>query len=431
MYMSSSFKAFLAILLICFYIFPPASDFATADTIDLTSITATSYVLMDAESGKVLKSRLPHQKLPPASTTKLMTMLLTLEAIEQGKVHKTDMVTASKEAAEMEGTRIYLEVGETMPLDDLLKSMALASANDASVAIAEKISGSEAKFVTRMNTKAKEIGMQDSHFVNVSGMPADHHYSSAYDLALLARYTLAHTEIIKYSSLKQHTLRDGAFPIYNGNRLLWSYAGADGLKNGYTSEAKNCLVATAKRGHLRLIAVVLGCPLKGGQTNDATRLLDYGFDKYDAINLIPRGEICGTVKVKIGEVKEVGAVLPEELNAIYAKSDGIKFTRRLEILEKIDAPVKKGQELGKMKIFSHGKLLLTVDLIAANDIPRLSLLGRIIHMHWIIKLLLFLLLLMSFLFYARHRIHKNGGHWNKSKSRKRCHYDGRYNDYRY
>ncbi|HPF19964.1 MAG TPA: D-alanyl-D-alanine carboxypeptidase family protein [Syntrophomonas sp.] len=429
--MSLSCKSLFSILLIGLYLFLPVSHFSAAGTVDVSSLSAASYVLMDAESGKVLKSHLPHQQLPPASTTKLMTMLLALESIEQGQIAKTELVTASRKASETDGSRIYLEVGETMRLDDLLKSMALASANDASVAVAEKISGSEAKFVTRMNSKAKEIGMQDSHFVNVSGLPAEHHYSSAYDLALLARYTLAHTEILNYSSLKQHTLRDGTFPLYNGNRLLWTYAGADGLKNGYTSEAKNCLIATAQRGHLRLIAVVLGCPLRGGQTSDVTHLLDYGFDKYDAIMLIPRGEICGTVRVKAGSVKEVEAVLQDELNAIYAKSDGIHFTRRLELPEKVEAPVTKGQVLGKMEILSNSKQLMNVELIAAKDIPRLSLLGQFLHMHWILKLLLFFFLLTAFLFYARHRIHKNGGRWKKPKSRIRHPYDQHYQDYRY
>ncbi len=418
-------------LLICLYIFLPVSEFAIAETIDLNSITATSYVLMDAESGKVLKSRLPHQKLPPASTTKLMTMLLTLEAIGQGKVNQTDLVTASRKASEMEGSRIYLEVGETMNMDDLLKSMALASANDASVAVAENISGSEASFVTQMNSKAKEIGMQDSHFANVSGMPAQGHYSSSYDLALLAKYTLAHTEILQYTSLKQHTLRNGTFPIYNGNKLLWQYAGTDGLKNGYTSEAGNCLITTAKRGHLRLIVVVLGCPLKGSQTSDTMRLLDYGFEHYDALNLVPEGEICGTVKVKAGEAKEVAVVLPKEVNAIYAKSDGINFTRRLELPDKLAAPVTKGQIIGEMQVFSNHKLLLTVDLIAANDIRHLSLLGRLARMHWVLKIGMLISLLMVFLFYARHRIHKNGGRWNKPKSRNRCPDDQHYYEYRY
>jgi len=429
--MPLQFKSLLTILLICSYIIFPASNIASAETVDLSSITATSYVLMDADSGKVLQSRLPHQKMPPASTTKLMTMLLTLEAIEQGKAHKNDLITASKKAAEMDGTRIYLEKGEVMSLDDLLMSMALASANDASVAVAEKIDGSEANFVARMNTKAKEIGMKDSHFLNVSGMPVNNHYSSAYDLALLAQYTLAHTEILKYSSLKQYTLRNGTFPIYNGNKLLWRYEGADGLKNGYTSAAKNCLIATAKRDRLRLIVVVLGCSLKGSQTSDAMSLLDYGFDKYAAANLIPRSKICGKVKVKTGKVKEVAAVLPDELNAIYLKSDGIHFTHRQELLKKVEAPVKKGQKVGEMKVFADGKLLKTVDLIAADNVERLSLLGRFIHLHWIFKLILLILLFVAFLFYARYRFHKNGGYWNKPKKRIRYRYDRRYNDYRY
>ncbi len=429
--MPLQFKSLLTILLICSYIIFPASKIASAETVDLSSITAASYVLMDADSGKVLQSRLPHQKMPPASTTKLMTMLLTLEAIEQGEAHKNDLITASKKAAEMDGTRIYLEKGEVMSLDDLVKSMALASANDASVAVAEKIGGSEANFVARMNTKAKEIGMKDSHFVNVSGMPVSNHYSSAYDLALLAQYTLAHTEILKYTSLKQYTLRNGTFPIYNGNKLLWRYEGADGLKNGYTSKAKNCLIATAKRDRLRLIVVVLGCSLKGSQTSDAMSLLDYGFDKYAAANLLPRGKVCGSVKVKTGKVKEVAAVLPDELNAIYLKSDGIHFTHRQELLKKVEAPVRQGQKVGEMKVFANGKLLKTVDLIAAGNVERLSLLGRFIHMHWILKLILLILLFVAFLFYARYRFHKNGGYWNKPKTRTRYRYDSHYNDYRY
>ncbi|NLV21333.1 MAG: D-alanyl-D-alanine carboxypeptidase [Syntrophomonadaceae bacterium] len=424
--MSFQFKSFVTIIIICTYIFLTI-DTVAAEKVDLSSVTAASYVLMDADSGKVLISRLPHQKLPPASTTKLMTMLLTLEAIDQGKVHKSDRVTASQKAAEMDGSRIYLEKGEVMSLDDLLKSMALASANDASVAVAEKISGSEADFVVQMNTKAREIGMKDSHFENVSGMPSSNHYSSAYDLALLAQYTLARTGILQYTALKQHTLRNGTFPIYNGNKLLWRYDGADGLKNGYTSEAKNCLIATAKRGRLRLIVVVLGCSMRGSQTSDATNLLDYGFDKYAAANLVPGGEVCGTVKVKTGKVKEVAVVLPDELNAIYAKSEGIHFTRRQDLPKSVPAPVKQGQKLGQMQIFANDKLLKTVDLIAADNVERLSLPGRIIHMHWSLKLIL---LLIVSLFYARHRIRKNGGYWNRPKTRIN-HFGSNHRDYRY
>jgi D-alanyl-D-alanine carboxypeptidase (penicillin-binding protein 5/6) len=410
--MFSKIKLIFAFILICSYLNFMAVNLAIAASIDPTSITAQSYVLMDADSGKVLLSRHAHQHLPPASLTKLMTILLTLEALAQGKAHKDDRVITSKKAASMEGTRIYLEQGEIMRLDDLLKSMALASANDASVAMAEKLSGSEAKFVVQMNAKAKAIGMKDSRFKNVSGMPASGHYSSAYDMAVLARYTLANTPILNYSSLKQYTLRGGKFPIYNGNKLLWRYKGADGLKNGYTSNAKNCLIATAQRDKLRLIVVVMGCPLKGSQTSDSITLLDYGFEHYAAADLLPRNQVCGTVKVKTGTAKEVAAVLPDGLNTIYLKREGIHFTRRQELVKTIKAPVKRGQKLGEMQILANGKLLKQVDLTAASDVGRLSLPGRIIQMHWILKLLI---LLVGALFYARHRIRKNGGHWRKVK----------------
>ena len=415
--MLRKFNPILALILICSYLNFWAVDIVNAVSSDLNSVTAQSYVLMDADSGKILKSRNAHQHLPPASLTKLMTMLLALESIKQGRAHKIDRVTASKKASAMEGTRIYLEPGEVMILDDLIKSMALASANDASVAVAEKLSGSEARFVAQMNAKAKAIGMKDSQFKNVSGMPTNGHYSSAYDLALLARYTLTNTEILDYSSLKQYNLRHGNFPIYNGNKLLWRYEGADGLKNGYTSEAKNCLIGTAKRDKLRLIVVVMGCPLKGSQTSDVTSLLDYGFEHYAAASLLPINQICGTVKVKTGTTKEVAAVLTGELNAIYLKSEGIRFTRRLNLAESVKAPVKRGQKLGEMQVLHDGKLLKQVDLIAAANVERLSLFGRIIHMHWILKILIFLGVLVGFLFYARYRIRKNGGHWRKVKKR--------------
>lgn len=372
-------------LLFFIYFFAPAS-IASAETNQLDSISAPSYVLMDADSGQVLKSKNAHQHLAPASMTKVMTMLLALEAIEQGKAHKTDRIIASKKAASIDGTRIYLKPGEVMSLEDLLISMVLASANDASVAVAEKLGGSEAKFVKQMNQKAKIIGMKDSHFKNVTGIPDVGHYSSSYDMAVLARYTIANTSILEYSSLKQYNLRQGEFPIYNGNKLLWRYAGADGLKNGYTSKAKNCLTATAKRGNLRLIAVVMGCPLRGGQTADATTLLNYGFENYGLASLIPAGKVCTAVKVKDGVSKEVPAIVANDVNAIYPKNLGFSFTCRQELPDSIDTPVKKGQKLGELKILYQGKTVKRVDLLAANSVSRLNLIGQIWQIHWGIKL---------------------------------------------
>jgi len=366
-----------------------------AATNELDRISAHAYVLMDADSGQVLKSRNAYMHLPPASMTKLMTLLLALEAIEQGKIKKTDRIIVSKKAASMDGARIYLESGEVMRLNDLLISMVLASANDASVAVAEKLGGSEEIFVKQMNKKAKVIGMQDSSFKNVSGMPDPDHYSSAYDMALLAKYMLANTPILEYSRMKQYTLRSGQFPIYNGNKLLWRYPGADGLKNGYTSKARNCLTATAKRGQLRLIVVVMGCPLKGGQTADTTALLDYGFNHYASTRLMPAGKVFTSVKVNDGDAREVSAIVADEVTAIYPKSQGIAFTCRQDLLDSIDAPVKRGQKLGEMQIIYNGKLLKKVDLLAAANINQLNLWGHIARIPWGYKLVFFIIILLS------------------------------------
>ncbi|MDD2585898.1 MAG: D-alanyl-D-alanine carboxypeptidase [Syntrophomonadaceae bacterium] len=378
----------------------PANLAAAAETIAADDISTKAYILIDADSGKVLKSRNAHQRLAPASMTKLMTMLLALEAIDEGTAHKTDQVTSSEYAASMDGTRIYLEPGEMMTLDDMLKAMALASANDASVAVAEHLAGSEKAFVEQMNRKAQALGMKDTCFKNVSGMPAEGHYSSAYDMALLAKYTLAHTSITDYTSLKQDALRDGEFPMYNSNRLLWRYAGTDGLKTGYTSEAKNCLTATAKRGKLRLITVVMGCPFRGGHTQAAMSLLDYGFDHYSCKTLMAKSTVCGTVKVKGGTAKEVPAVVPDEVNAICLNSSRGNLTRSQDLLPHVKAPVKSGQKVGEILIFDEGKLLKRVDLRAGADIPRLTLAGRILHMPWGFKILIILIMTIT---YLRHR----------------------------
>lgn len=415
-----SWLIYALLLVFCSILYIP--DKAYADPTPLDSISAESYVLMDADSGKVLKSKNAHRQLAPASMTKLMTMLLALEAIEHNKAHKTDKITASQYAASMEGTRIYLEPGEVMSMDDMLKAMALASANDASVAVAEKLGGSEAGFVEQMNQKAASIGMKDSSFKNVSGLTAPGHYSSAYDMAILARYTLAHTPIIEYSSIKQYNLRQGTFPIYNGNKLLWRYEGADGLKNGYTSEAKNCLTATAKRGKLRLIVVVMGCPFKGGQTNDAMNLLDYGFDHHSSLKLLAPNEVCASIKVKGGTAKEVKVLVPTEVNAIYQKSQGAFFTRRQDVPDSIEAPVKRGQKLGEMQILNNGKLLKKVDLIAANDVPQITWGERMMRIPWIIKILILFILAI---YYIRWRLRRNGGKWNRPKFPART-----YNSYR-
>ncbi len=253
-------------------------NFAYADNFNLKSKSA---ILMDANTGKVLYEKNSHEELPPASVTKVMTMLLVMEALDSGKIKTTDKVVTSEHAYDMGGTQIYLEVGEEMTVDDLLKSVAMNSANDASVALAEYISGSEEKFVEEMNKRAKELGAKNTNFKNASGLPEEGHYTSVYDMALISRELVKHKNIFKYLTNKIDSVRNGKFSLANTNKLLWNYQGADGIKTGSTSEALYCLSATAKRGDTRFIAVVFGAPDSATRFKEASKLLDYGFANFE------------------------------------------------------------------------------------------------------------------------------------------------------
>jgi D-alanyl-D-alanine carboxypeptidase (penicillin-binding protein 5/6) len=374
-----------------------SNTLAIADITDNDVITAKAYVLMDADSGKVLKASNEHLQLPPASMTKLMTLVLTMEALENGKVNKNDQVITSEHAWEMDGTTLYLAPGEVMSLDDMLMGIALGSANDASVAVAEYLTGSENNFVAQMNQKAMDLGMKDTYFQNVSGLPAKGHYSSAYDMAVLAKYALAHTRITDYTSLKQCNLRQGKSILYNTNKLLWRYQGADGLKTGYTTEAKHCLIATAKRDNLRLIAVVMACPQMGGHLKDAMALLDYGFDHYTCKSLLAKGSICGTVKVEGGVIDNIEAITADEVASIYLKGQEKKLKSQINLNSSIKVPVKRGQKLGEVLIFNDKELLKKVDAVAVRDVPMASTAGPITQ---ILRGYVFIiLLLMAAAFY--------------------------------
>lgn len=232
-------------------------------------VKADSAILMDADSGKVLYEKNPDSKLPPASMTKLMTLVLGIEALEQGKVKKTEKVVASENAWKLGGSQIYLEPGEEMTYQDMLISIAVGSANDACVAVAEHLDGSHEVFVDHMNREAKKVGMKNTHFVNAYGLPAEGHYSCARDMALLGRYALNFPDILEYTGIKEYSLRNGEFKLYNTNKLLWWYKGADGFKTGWTNEAKYCLVSTVKRNDLRLVATVMASPEPRGNFRDS------------------------------------------------------------------------------------------------------------------------------------------------------------------
>jgi D-alanyl-D-alanine carboxypeptidase (penicillin-binding protein 5/6) len=350
---------------------------APANNLD---VKAESYILMDADSGQVLCAKDEHKKLPPASMTKIMTLILAAEALEQGKVNIKDKVVTSENAWKMGGSQVYLEPGETMSLEEMLISVAVGSANDASVAVAEHIEGTHQGFVELMNKKASMLGLKNTKFVNCYGLPAEGHYSSAYDMATMARYALKYPKVLEYCSIKEYNLREGEFKLYNTNKLLWWYQGADGFKTGWTNEAKYCLTSTAKRDGLRLIAVVMASPETRGHFRDSMELLNYGFAKYAYKMFFTKDSVCGVVKVGKGVSDMVEAVAEEDIGSIYMKGDDAKITSEKHLLSYIDAPVKKGQKLGEIAIYKDGELQKKVNLNAARDIPKCGIFREIVKM---------------------------------------------------
>ncbi|MGI5920785.1 MAG: D-alanyl-D-alanine carboxypeptidase family protein [Syntrophomonadaceae bacterium] len=348
-----------------------------ADTLD---VKAESYVLMDADSGKILYAKDEHKQLPPASTTKLMTLILAVEALENGKVTLKDKVITSENAWKMGGSQIYLEPGEEMTYEDMLIAIAVGSANDACVAVAEHLEGTHQEFVKKMNSKAKELGLKDTHFVNAYGLPADNHYSSAYDLAVMGRYALKHPKILEYTAIKEYNLRQGEFKLFNTNKLLWWYQGADGFKTGWTTEAKYCLVSTVKRNGLRLISAVMASPEPRGNFRDAMQLFNYGFAKYTYKSFFTRDSVCGLVKVGKGTRDYVEAIAEEDVGSMCLKGEDAKITSQKHLLPYIDAPVKKGQKIGEIRVYNDGELQKEVNLLAGRDIPRFGIIREILKM---------------------------------------------------
>ncbi|NLW90462.1 MAG: D-alanyl-D-alanine carboxypeptidase [Syntrophomonadaceae bacterium] len=345
---------------------------------DDLELTAEAYILMDADSGKVLLAHNEHKRLPPASMTKLMTMTLAAKDLEKEKFALTDKVQASEEACKMGGSQIYLEPGEKMTAEDLLISIAVGSANDASVAMAEHLDGSHKDFVRRMNYEAKHMGLKDTNFVNAYGLPDPNHYSSAYDMAIIARHALKHPKLLELSSIKEYNLREGKFKLYNTNKLLWWYQGADGFKTGWTNEAKHCLTATAKRDGLRLIAVVMAAPENHGNFREAMKLFNYGFARYTYKNVSAANSVCGVISVGKGTVNKVQAVAEEDVGTIVPKGEDKKIKASKSLFTYIDAPVVKGQKLGEYVVYKDGQLAKQVNLVASEDVPRASLMKEIL-----------------------------------------------------
>ncbi|UQZ37347.1 D-alanyl-D-alanine carboxypeptidase [Paenibacillus sp. PK3_47] len=346
---------------------------SNAPAVDLAP-SARSAILMDAATGTVIYEKNSHDKLPPASITKIMTMLLTVEALDKGTLKLTDMVRTSEYAASMGGSQIFLEPGEEMTVDEMLKGIAMASGNDASVAMAEKIAGSESAFVDLMNKKAEELGLKDTHFANCNGLPAKDHYSSAHDIAVISRELLKHERIIKYTGSYQDYLRkDSAKPFWlvNTNKLVRFYTGADGLKTGYTSEAKFCLSATASRDGLRAVAVVLGEPNTKTRNSEVSGMFDYLFSQYKMHTVHKAGDAIGTLKIEKGVKKELPITAEETYSVLLRKGvtqEGIRHS--VELPASIKAPVAKGQTVGKLVVYQGTEVIKEYELKAGEDVPK-------------------------------------------------------------
>ena len=346
----------------------------TAAAAEPVEVAAPSAVLMDAATGTVLYEKDAHARLAPASVTKIMTLLLVMEALDSGKISWDDPVTASETAAAKGGSQVYLEPGEQMSMDEMLKSVVVSSANDCATALAEHVAGSEQAFVAQMNERAQALGMNDTHFVNCTGLDdapeAAEHLTSAYDIALMSRALLTHDAIRDYTTIWMDTVRNGQFGLSNTNKLVRFYDGTTGLKTGFTAAAGYCLSATAQRGGIELIAVVLHCASSAERFQSAKALLDYGFANYALVH--PQTEGLAPVAVELGETGELTPVLADETPVLIDKALQAGVTQTVELTPSVPAPVAAGQRLGTLRIESGETLLAELPLVAPTPVPRLT-----------------------------------------------------------
>lgn len=337
---------------------------------------AKSAILIERDTGKMLYDKNAHEKLPPASMTKVMTLLLIMEALDTGKINKDEIIRVSERAASMGGSQIFLEAGEEMSVNDLLKGVAIASGNDASVALAERISGSEEAFVKEMNEKAKELGLKNTLFQNTTGLPAKNHYSTVYDMAIMAKELLKYETITEYTSKYEDYLRKGQeneFWLVNTNKLVKFYPGVDGLKTGYTNEAKYCLTATAEKNDMRVIAVVMGADTTKERNATVSQMLDYAFNHFETTNLYKKGQTITTLQLLKAEEKDINVVASESISTIHKKgeSDG-KIKASVQLNTNLDLPMKKGSQVGQLVVKNNKKVVSKSPLIVDHDVKTAS-----------------------------------------------------------
>ncbi len=337
---------------------------------------AKSAILIERDTGSILYEKNSDEKLPPASMTKIMTMILIMESLDTGRIKRQDGVRTSEYAASMGGSQIFLEPGETMTVEQMLKGIAIGSANDASVALAEHIAGSEEAFVDKMNKKAKELGLKNTHFQNPTGLPAKDHYSTAHDMSMMAKELLKYEGITKFTGTYESYLREDTedkFWLVNTNKLVRFYPGVDGLKTGFTNEAKYCLTATAKKDGMRVVAVVFGEPTPKERNSEVSKMLDFAFNQYQTKPIYKKGESLAEAKLSKGKTSTVEAVTDQPISLLMKKGeklDGVK--KKIKINEDVKAPIKKGDKLGKVVIENNGKKVSESLLVAKEDVPEAS-----------------------------------------------------------
>lgn len=344
----------------------------SANALEETSITAPSAVLMEPETGKVLFEKNAHEIRACASITKVMTLLLVFEAIDSNKLSMDETVTASAHAASMGGSDIWLEEGETMTVDEMIKATVVASANDAAVALAEHLCGTEEEFVAKMNQRAKELGMKDTTFKNCNGLDEEGHLTSAYDVALMSKELIKHKDIFKYTGIWMDYLRDGKTQLVNTNKLLKSYNGITGLKTGTTGDAGSCITATATRGNLSLIGVVLGSTSGKERFTDAATVLDYGFANYSMYTpKTPDGSVTD-IQVVGGMQGTVKTAVNETTPILIKKGEEKGITEKLNLPESIDAPIKKGDKVGSVEYTLDKKKIAESPITADGDVEQMT-----------------------------------------------------------
>ena len=372
--MARKFNIFLCILTIVSLVSPIYRANGEVQPFDINSKSA---LLMDAGTGTVLYEKNAHQQLPPASVTKIMTMLLVMEAIDSNKITLNDKVIISERASKMGGTQLYLEPGETKTVEELMKGVAIRSANDASLALGEYIAGTEELFIQHMNNRAKELGMENTTFVNTNGLPVEGHLTTAYDIALMSRELLKHKDVHKWLTTWMDSVvvgkKQSEQSLVNTNKLINTYQGANGIKTGYTSEALHCVSASASRGNTTFIAVIMAAPTSPIRFSEASKLLDYGFANYSTVEIVKKDKDIGSVILNKGKKTHVDIVAKDDLNALVKKGEEASVEKEIVIPESMNAPILQGDKIGEIISKIDGKEIGRIDIVSKESVENASI----------------------------------------------------------